>query len=129
MKMLPISNRFYPVVTNICALLLVIFALLMPNRINEFSLTSLRYFPVEIIVLGALLLLPGRAGLIARWVAAAILALGLLLKCADIATHKIFARPFNPVFDGYLFADGMNLLNGAVGKASTLLIAILLIVL
>ncbi len=111
------------------ALALLMVALLVPNRIDALGISSFYFFPVEILVLSLLLLLRGRVGLILRWIMAGFLALGIIFKCADMATFNVFARPFNPVFDGYLFANGMNLLNGAIGKVGALVVAALLILL
>lgn len=122
-------SRYFSLVAGIATLMLVLFALVLPNRISDLRVSSLLYFPVEILLLGALLLLPGRAGLVARWIMASLLALGVILKCADMATFNVFARPFNPVFDGYLLANGMHLLNGTIGKAAALVVAVLLVLL
>jgi hypothetical protein len=111
---------------NVAVLVIILIALTLPNRIDGFSVATLLVFPVELIAL-ALLLLPGRLGVVARWVLATLLALGMIFKCADMATFNVFARPFNPVFDFYLFANGMNLLKGAIGQLGALLIALLLI--
>ena len=113
---------------NLAALLFIVIALVIPNQISAISFPSLLFFPVEILLLG-LLLLPGRIGLALRWIMAVLLALGIIFKCVDMATFKVFARPFNPVFDIYLFANGMNLLNGAIGKAGALMVAVLLVLL
>jgi hypothetical protein len=112
---------------NIIAFVVIVLALMVPNRISAISISSFLFFPLEFLIIGLLLLLPGRAGLVIRWLMAALLALGAIFKCADMATFKVFARPFNPVFDGYLFVNGMNLLNGAIGKAGALLVAVLLV--
>jgi len=123
---MPVS-RCLSVVVSVFALVLVLVAFVVPNRISAVSLSSFLFFPLELLIVGLLLLLPGRIGLAARWVMATFLALGTIFKCADMATFKVFARPFNPVFDGYLFANGMNLLNGAVGKIGAFLVVVLLI--
>lgn len=122
-------SRYFSIVASVAAFMLVLVALVLPNRISDLKASSLLYFPVEILVLGVLLLLPGRAGLIARWGMASLLALGVILKCADMATFNIFARPFNPVFDGYLFANGMYLLNSTLGNAAAWAAAVLLVLL
>lgn len=112
---------------NITAFIVIVIALIIPARISSIDFQSFLFFPLELLFIGFLLLLPGRAGLIARWAVAALLALGVIFKCADMATFNVFARPFNPVFDGYLLINGMNLLNGVIGKAGALLIAVLLV--
>ncbi len=122
-------SRYFSLVAGSATLMLVLFALVLPNRISDLRVSSLLYFPVEMLLLGALLLLPGRAGLVARWIMASLLALGVILKCADMATFNVFARPFNPVFDGYLLANGMHLLNSTIGKAAAVVVAVLLVLL
>ena len=112
---------------NIAAIAFIFIALLIPNRFSDISVSSFLFFPLEILLLCLLLLLPGRLGLLLRWVMAVLLAVGLIFKCADMGTFKVFARPFNPVFDGYLFANGMNLLNGAIGAIGAVVVAVLLI--
>lgn len=119
-------SRYCSAIVSVFALLLVILILIIPNRLTDIHFSSFLVFPLELLIVGLLLLLPGRIGLVVRWVMAALLALGAIFKCADMATFKVFARPFNPVFDGYLFANGMNLLNGAIGKVGALLVAVLL---
>ena len=114
---------------NLVAMVLLMVALLIPNRLGALSISSLYFFPVEILVLCTLLLLRARVGLFLRWMMATVLALGIIFKCADMATFKVFARPFNPVFDGYLFANGMNLLNSTVGQLGAFLVAALLLLL
>lgn len=111
---------------NLAAIILIFIALVIPNRISEINLSSLLFFALELPLLCLVLMVPGRSGLLLRWIMAAFLAVGLIFKCADMGTYNVFARPFNPVFDGYLFANGMNLLNGAVGAVGAVLVAVLL---
>lgn len=112
---------------NIAAVVFIFITLLIPNSISAINVSSFLFFPLELLLLCLLLLLPGRGGLLLRWVMAVLLAVGLIFKCADMGTFKVFARPFNPVFDGYLFANGMNLLNGAIGAVGAALVAVLLV--
>jgi len=111
----------------VVAIAFIFIALVIPNRIGDINMSSLLFFPLELLLLSLLLLLPGWGGLMLRWVMAVVLAVGIIFKCADMGTFNVFARPFNPVFDGYLFANGMNLLNGAIGAAGAVLVAVLLV--
>ena len=119
--MLPIQS-----ILNIAAVVFIFVALVIPNRLSEIGFSSFLVFPLELVIVALVLLVPDRRGLVLRWAMAVLLALGAIFTCADIATHKVFARPFNPVFDGYLFINGMNLLNGVIGKVGALLVAVLL---
>lgn len=120
-------SRYCSAIVSVFALTLIVLTLVIPNRLSDISVSSFLVFPLELLLVGLLLLLPSRTGLVIRWMIAALLALGVIFKCADMATFKVFSRPFNPLFDGYLFANGMNLLNGAIGKAGALLVAVLLV--
>lgn len=112
---------------TVIAFVIIFIALVLPNRINSMDFSSFLFFPLEILVICAFLLLPARAGLVARFGIASLVAVGTIFKCADMATFKVFARPFNPVFDGYLFINGTNLLNGAIGKVGAALVVVLLV--
>lgn len=114
---------------NISALLLILVALLIPNRISPITPLSFAYFPLEPLLLGLLLLVPGAIGLIIRPIAACLLATGLIIKAADMGTYQVFGRPFNPVLDARFPADGMNLLQGAIGQIGALILAGILIAL
>lgn len=102
------------------------FALLLPNRLSDIEWRAFVALPLEALALGLVLLISGQLGLVLRGLAAAVLALGIILKLADIATYQIFARPFNPILDAFFIANGMNLLQGAVGQVGALLAALLL---
>ena len=113
----------------VLVILAVFIVLVIPNRLSWINLASFAVIPVELLLLGFLLLIPGRGGLVLRWIASLLLAAGLVFKIADMAAYNIFARPFNPLFDAYLLANGMDLLNGALGKFAAVLLAIALLIL
>lgn len=125
------THNTLTITLHFAALVLLIILLIMPNQLNAISASSLLILPLELFVIGllllSLLLLPGRTAWMLRCMLATLLALGAIFKCTDVATYKVFARPFNPVFDGYLFINGMNLLQGALGKFSAVVIAVLLL--
>jgi Sulfatase len=111
------------------ALVLTSFLLVAPNRLVSLSISDLLLFPGELPLLVLVLLIPGSYGFLLRWLLAVVLALGTILKAADIGTFQVFARPFNPVFDFYFVTNGMNLLDGSLGKTKAAVIAFLLLVL
>ncbi|MES2676245.1 MAG: sulfatase-like hydrolase/transferase [Pseudomonadota bacterium] len=124
MKNLSTRNLQQPI--NLFCILVITLALLLPNQLSAFDWADFVALPLEALLLGLGLLLPGRAGKVFRIVAAVIFTLGILLKFADMAVFQIFARPFNPVLDAFFFVNGMNLLNGALGHLLALLVAVLL---
>ncbi len=122
------TRKIFSFFRNALALLVIFVVLVIPNRLSDIYADSFFRFPLEFLLLGLLLLIPGTTGKALRWLAASVLAVGLIFKIADMATFNIFARPFNPVFDAYLLVNGMDLLNGAVGKVAAVLIVAMLIV-
>jgi hypothetical protein len=110
------------------AMFILFIVLVIPNRISWMTGLSFVFVPLELIILGLVLLIPGRVGNLLKGIAAVLLAAGIIFKTADIAAYQVFARPFNPVFDLYLLADGMNLLTGAIGQIGAWLVALLLLV-
>jgi hypothetical protein len=108
------------------AVFVLFIVLVIPNRISWMTGLSFVLFPLELVILGLILLVPGRAGQVLKAIAATLLATGIIFKTADVAAYQVFARPFNPVFDLYLLADGMNLLTGAIGRIGAWLVALLL---
>lgn len=114
---------------GLIALLLTSFLLIVPNQLTDLSFSAFLIFPSEIPLMVLILLIPGSYGLVLRWIMALMLALGTILKAADIGTFQVFARPFNPLLDFYFVTNGMNLLNGSLGKTGAIIIACLLLVL
>ncbi len=121
-------RKLFSFFRNAIALLVIFVVLVIPNRLSDIYLDSFFRFPLEFLLLGLLLLIPGSVGKVLRWLAASVLAVGLIFKIADMATFNIFARPFNPIFDAYLLVNGMDLLNGAVGKVAAVLIVAMLVI-
>jgi hypothetical protein len=108
------------------ALLFVFVIMVLPHRADWINAQSFVFVPLELWLFGLLLLLPVRG----RWLHTAlglVLGAGLIFRLADLAAFQIFARSFNPVLDAYLLADGMNLLNGAIGRVGAVLVALLLL--
>lgn len=109
------------------SIVFIFIVLVIPNNIEDITFASFFVVPFEAIILGLLLFFPRPIGVLFRWLASAILALGVLLTVADIATYQVFARTFNPIFDAYLLVNGMHLLNGAVGTIKAVMLVLLLI--
>lgn len=99
-------------------------ALSLPNRLVWIAPSAFLFFPLELLVIGLLLLIPGFAGRCVHVLLAVMLGLSLLLRGADLVTHEIFARRFNPVFDSHLLADASRLLSGALGSLASVLVAL-----
>lgn len=102
-------------------------ALTLPNRLGWITAPAFIAFPLEFMVIGLLLLVPGRVGGSVRVLLALMLGLGLLLRGADMVTHEIFARRFNLVFDSHLLADGSRLLNGVLGNFASVFVGLMML--
>lgn len=111
---------------TLAALIGLFVALTIPNRLVWVTPHAFIFFPFEILIIGFLLLLPGRAGQISRLVLSVLLGISLLLRGADLVTHEIFARPFNLIFDSHLLADGSRLLSGVLGQFAAAGVALML---
>ncbi len=118
----PAVHRLFTVV----AFLGLFVALTLPNRLAWIGPQAFFFLPLEFMVIGLLLLLPGRAGDLSRWVLTLLLGLAILLRGSDLVTHEIFARPFNLVFDSHLLADGSRLLTGVLGDLAAVGVGVLL---
>ncbi|HDZ07988.1 hypothetical protein [Pseudohongiella sp.] len=103
-------------------------ALTLPNRLAWINPPAFIFLPLEFMMIGLLLLVPGRAGDVCRWLLTLLLGLGILLRGADLVTHEIFARPFNLVFDSHLLADGSRLLTGVLGDFAALAVGFMMAV-
>lgn len=111
------------------ALIFIFLALVISNRLSWITPAGLLFFPVELFVLGLLLLMPGRSGITVRWLTSIILAVGIIFRIADISAYQIFSRPFNPVFDAYLLVYGVHLLETTIGVVGAYAVAALLVLL
>lgn len=111
------------ILRTLAALGFVFLAMVIPNRIAWLDAMSFAYLPLEIFVLGLALLLTGVAGRVLRTVLALLLAAGVAFRIADMAAFQVFSRPFNPVFDTYLLADGLHFLESSIGSFGALVAA------
>lgn len=116
-----LNRHFAQHLLTLLAFAALFVALTLPNRLEWISLAAFYYFPIELMIIGLLLLLPGRAGSVSRILLAVLLGLSVVLRGSDLVAHEVFARPFNLVFDTHLLADASNLLNGVFGGVFTVL--------
>ena len=105
-----------------CVFVFVVFTI--PNRLVFLDAKTFFYLPLELFVLGLGLLLPGKAGAVLRIALALVLAAGLVFRIADMVAFEVFSRPFNPVFDSYLLADGYHFLSTSLGRSGAMLAAV-----
>ncbi|MFD8192002.1 sulfatase [Streptomyces wuyuanensis] len=130
----PVAARVVRHGTTTLAVLLVVAALLVPNKVGHLTAPMFLRLPGEgIWVVAALLLLgPGRTGRVRRLVPAiAGTALGLMvvLKLLDIGFDAVYKRPFDLVLDWILLDDGQSFLRDSMGRAGAIGVVIGVLVL
>ncbi|MET7387381.1 sulfatase-like hydrolase/transferase [Streptomyces sp. NPDC005529] len=130
-------RRRYPVAARVLgwtvtglAAVLVLFALLMPSRADQFHPAQFLRVPVEAVFGAALVLVLPRRPRIAVAVVAG-LALGVLtvLNLLDVGFNEYLGRGFNVVLDWALFSDAQAYLQDTFGSGGALGIAVLAVVL
>jgi len=118
----PRTARAAGVGTTVLAGVLLIVALLVPDRLDRITLQSFFRFPVEAIVLAiVLLVLPAKARRIVAVVLGAFVGLTAVLKCLDMGFYQTLARPFDLVFDWVLLSDAADFLKDSVGRSGEVL--------
>ena len=108
---------------DLVALVVLVGALLLPDRLTRTDLGSFAAVPVELVLGGALLLvLPARA----RRPVATILGLALgaltVLKIVDVGFYGALARPFDLVLDWTLLPGAWELLHSSLGGTVAVLV-------
>ncbi|WP_406710722.1 alkaline phosphatase family protein [Streptomyces edwardsiae] len=109
---------------------LVLFALLVPNRVERLEAGAFLRLPAEGILLATLLLV-----LKARWrritavVAGVLLGLLTVLKFMDMGFYQVLARPFDLVLDWILLDDATDFVRESFGRGGQVLAVVGVIVL
>lgn len=117
------------------ALVVVCFALLMPNSLPKFRPGVFVRIPVEAILgAGVLIVLPRKPRLVAAVLAGVGLGLVILLNLLDIGFYMFLGRGFNVVLDWVLFDDAQAYLEDSMGRGAMIgamigVVALVLIVL
>ena len=104
-------------------------ALSLPNQLMWVRPEAFIYFPLELLLIGLLLLIPGRSGSVMRVALAVLLGISMLLRAADLFSHEVLGRPFDLIFDAHLLADGGNVLSGAFGEFASVAVGFLMLAL
>lgn len=105
------------------AALFVFLALVVPDQLTRLPpgaspWAALVRVPVEALAaLAVLLVLPARARAVTAGVLGAVLGLLTVVKIVDMGFFAVLSRPFNPVLDWPLLADGYRFVQGSTGTA------------
>ncbi|MFE2428608.1 sulfatase [Streptomyces sp. NPDC059373] len=108
-------------VTTVLAGVLVLGAILVPNRLSHITPASFARIPVEG-VLGAavLLVLPPKVRRVAAVLGGTVLGLLTILKFLDMGFYSILVRPFDLVLDWVLLANAEEFVKESVGQAGAI---------
>ncbi|MFF5159542.1 sulfatase [Streptomyces sp. NPDC000348] len=118
----PRTARGVTVGTTVLAGALVLFALLVPNRVERLGAGAFVRLPAEGILLAALLLaLPSRWRRTAAVVSGVLLGLLTVLKFVDMGFHQVLARPFDLVLDWILLDDAADFVRESFGRGGQVL--------
>lgn len=108
-------KRSIDVMATGVAIFALVLVLVLPNRLIWISEQAYLFFPLELMVVGLLLLIPGWAGLLTRSLLAVLVSMGVVLRIADLVNYEILGRRFNLIFDFHLLDDASRLLSGTLG--------------
>ncbi len=118
-------RRGITVALTILALLVVWFALVMPDQLNRLTPDAFVRVPLEGLLLVALaVVLPPRGRLLLACVVGPVLGLMIIVKALDMGFFETFDRPFNPIADGSYTGIGIETLRDSIGRTeANLLVA------
>jgi uncharacterized membrane protein YidH (DUF202 family) len=103
------------------AFLLVGFALIAPNDLNQYSLGAFLRVPVEgLIGVAIVLAVPTRARRITAATMGALLGVLTLLKVFDLGFFRVLYRPFDPVLDWAFVSAGVDFITTTAGKTAAI---------
>lgn len=126
----PRAARGITVGTTVAAGALLLFALLVPNRVERLTFEAFLRLPSEGILLATLLLaLPPKPRRITAVVSGVLLGLLTVLKMVDMGFYQVLARPFDLVLDWILFEHAAEFVRESFGRGGQILAVIGLIVL
>ncbi|MEU9207548.1 sulfatase-like hydrolase/transferase [Streptomyces sp. NPDC048415] len=124
----PVAARALAWTTTVLAAALVLFALLMPSKIDDVRFAEFVRIPVEAIFGAAVLIVLPRTP---RIIVAALAGLSLgaltILNFLDMGFNEYLGRGFNVVLDWALFSDAQSYLQDTMGKKGALGIVVVVV--
>ncbi len=122
----PQSRRRGGRILDVLAVLVVLAALVAPDQLGLFMPAAFFRIPVEgLVVVVAALLLHGRLRTVLLVVAGLLLGLLTVLRVLDIGFDAVLVRPFDPVLDWVLVADGIEFVRSVAGRPGEVAVVVL----
>jgi hypothetical protein len=113
-------------VTTILAALIVLVALVAPDRITRLTPGAFVRIPIEgLLGIVVLLVVPVRARRVVAVLGGVAIGLLAVLKVLDMGFYAVLVRPFDPVLDWALLGDGVSFLSDSIGRAGAIGVAVL----
>ena len=107
--------------TAVLAFLLVLFALLAPNRLGNLTPLAFVRIPVEgLLGVALVLVLPARARPVVAVIAGLVLGVLTILKIVDMGFYEVLVRPFDPVLDWPLLGAAVEFVRLSYGRAGAI---------
>ena len=107
------------------AVLLIWVALLVPDRIDDVTLSAFLRIPVEGLIFVALVLvLPRRAARVVAVLGGFVLGVLTVVRLCDMGFRFAFDRPFHPVYDHAYGDSAIGLLGDSIGRTGAVVVAV-----
>ncbi|WP_328747368.1 CDP-alcohol phosphatidyltransferase [Streptomyces sp. NBC_00285] len=114
----PVAARNIRWTVNVLAALLVLGALLLPNKVTHLHAREFVRIPVEAILGAAVaLVLPRRPRLAVAVVSGVALGVMTIMNLLDMGFNDYLGRPFNPILDWELLNDAQSYISDSMGSA------------
>jgi hypothetical protein len=121
----PTAARAVAWTITTAAAVLVLAALMLPNKFTLLAPAAFVRIPVEAILLGAVLLaLPPKARPVVGVFSGLGIALLTLVKLLDVAFYSVLGKPFDLMFDWGLIPDGVSAFSDSAGHTIAVLAVI-----
>ena len=120
-------RHLWPVVRLVAGILILDLLLIFPNHPGAATPEALLLLPWELPVLLLMLaFVPQRLERPLIWAIGILLALAMLIKCADLISNLSIGRPFSFILDGFLLSAAWQLGVGNFGVAATVGVVLLI---
>lgn len=121
----PLVAQILAIVTTVVALGIIVAALVMPNKMENFRTAQFTRIPVEALLGAAVLIvLPRRPRLVTAVLGGLLLGVLTVLNIMDVGFNEYLGRGFNPILDWPLLTDAQSYVADTMGKTGALLATI-----
>src|ERR1700729_1905086 len=125
----PRTRRTLRLTITVLSVLLLWFALLLPDRIYQISFGAFVRIPIELLVLVAVaLVLPTWPRRIVAAVAGVLFGVLIFAKFLNMGYYDLLDRAFNPVTDWAEISQAKGVLQDAIGAKLTNVVAVVLVI-